>query len=214
MGVGVRQGMPLSPILANLVLSEFDKKIEKSGLKMVRYVDDIAIFFETKQKAQDGQKVVTDALAAIKLTIPGLAENSKTQLLGPSDPIDFLGWEIVRIGANHEVVSRVAKKQIVKIVRKLEDEYTLRERIKADSNFQETIVEISNSISGYLVVYKNAYNYVSIDSALRSASRKIIGDIFIELFGENALSNITPEEKRFLGMSHVAFDDLTADFGT
>jgi RNA-directed DNA polymerase len=214
MGVGVRQGMPLSPILANLVLSEFDEKIEKYGLKMVRYADDIAIFFETKQKAQDGHKVVTDALAAIKLTIPGLAENSKTQLLGPSDPIDFLGWEIARIGADNKVVSRVAKKQIVKIVRKLEDEYTLRERIKADSNFQDTIVEISNSISGYLVVYKNAYNYVSIDSALRSVSRKIIGDIFVELFGENALSSITPEEKRFLGMSHVAFDDPTTDFGT
>jgi hypothetical protein len=36
--------------------------------------------------------------------------------------------------------------------------------------------------------------------------------MFLELFGENALSNITPEEKRFLGMSHVAFDDLTSDF--
>jgi RNA-directed DNA polymerase len=212
MGVGVRQGMPLSPILANLVLSEFDGKIEKSGLKMVRYADDIAIFFETKQKAQEGHKVVTDALAAIKLTIPGLTEDSKTQIIGPSDPIDFLGWEIARIGADNRVVSQVAKKQIRKIAKKLEDEYALRERMRADSTFQETIVEISNSISGYLVVYKNAYNYVSIDSALRFVSRKIIGDIFVELFGEHALANITPEEKRFLGMSHVAFDDLTSDF--
>lgn len=212
MGVGVRQGMPLSPILANLVLSEFDGKIEKSGLKMVRYADDIAIFFETKQKAQEGHKIVTEALAAIKLTIPGLTEDSKTQIIGPSDPIDFLGWEIARIGTDNRVVSQVAKKQIRKIAKKLEDEYTLRERIRTDSTFQETIVEISNSISGYLVVYRSAYNYVSIDSALRFASRKIIGDMFLELFGENALSNITPEEKRFLGMSHVAFDDLTSDF--
>jgi hypothetical protein len=179
---------------------------------MVRYADDIAIFFETKQKAQEGHKIVTEALAAIKLAIPGLTEDSKTQIIGPSDPIDFLGWEIARIGADNRVVSQVSKKQIVKIAKKLEDEYTLRERIKADSTFQETIVEISNSISGYLVVYKSAYNYVSIDSALRFASRKIIGDMFVELFGENALSNITPEEKRFLGMSHVAFDDLTSDF--
>jgi group II intron reverse transcriptase/maturase len=162
MGVGVRQGIPLSPILANLVLSEFDGKIEKSSLKMVRYADDIAIFFETKQKAQEGHKIVTEALAAIKLTIPGLTEDSKTQIIGPSDPIDFLGWEIARIGADNRVVSQVAKKQILKIAKKLEDEYTLRERIKADSTFQETIVEISNSISGYLVVYKSAYNYVSI----------------------------------------------------
>jgi RNA-directed DNA polymerase len=211
MGVGVRQGMPLSPILANLVLSEFDSKIEKRGLKMVRYADDIAIFFETKQKAQEGHKIVSDTLAAIKLTIPGLVADSKTQIIGPSDPIDFLGWEIARVGVDNKVVSQVAKKQIRKIAKKLEDEYTLEKLMRAENTFQETIVEISNSISGYLVVYKNAYNFVSVDSQLRSASRKIIGDIFVELFGENALANITPEAKRFLGMSHVAFDDLTSD---
>jgi hypothetical protein len=88
--------------------------------------------------------------------IPGLTEDSKTQIIGPSDPIDFLGWEIARIGADNRVVSQVAKKQILKIAKKLEDEYTLRERMKADSTFQETIVEISHSISGYLVVYKSA----------------------------------------------------------
>jgi hypothetical protein len=211
MGVGVRQGMPLSPILANLVLSEFDKKMERRGLKMVRYADDIAIFFETKQKAQEGHRIVSDALAAIKLTIPGLVADSKTQIIGPSDPIDFLGWEIARVGADNKVVPQIAKRQIRKIAKKLEDEYSLHKLMKADSTFQEAIVEITNSISGYLVVYRNAYNFASIDSQLRFASRKIIGDIFAELFGENAVSNIGPEEKRFLGMSQVAFGDLTSD---
>jgi RNA-directed DNA polymerase len=74
MGVGVRQGMPLSPILANLALSDFDSKIERQGLKMVRYADDIAVFFESKQKAKDGHKQIKDALASIELTIPELAD--------------------------------------------------------------------------------------------------------------------------------------------
>jgi RNA-directed DNA polymerase len=91
MGAGIRQGMPLSPILANLVLSEFDNRIERNGKKMVRYADDIAVFFKTKKEAEEGHKFVSDTLAHIKLTIPGLSDNSKTQLLGPSDPIDFLG---------------------------------------------------------------------------------------------------------------------------
>jgi RNA-directed DNA polymerase len=212
MGVGVRQGMPLSPILANLVLSEFDRKIERHRLKMVRYADDIAIFFESKQTATEGHKLVKDMLASIELTIPEFTDNSKTQLHGPSDPIDFLGREIVRIGTGNNVVSRVARKQINKIVKKLEDEYTLQSRMKADSNFQETIVEIWNSVAAYLAVYKDAYNYVSLDSALRATSSKIIGDIFLELFGQHALSNITTEERRFLGMSHVDFGDSVNDF--
>jgi RNA-directed DNA polymerase len=207
MGAGIRRGMPLSPILANLVLSEFDRRVEHRGMRMVRYADDIAIFFQTKKEAQEGHQFVSDSLASIKLTIPGLGNHSKTQLIGPDDPIDFLGREIVRVGADSRAVWRVAQKQIRKITGKLEGEYTLQERLKVDSNFQETIIEVWDSISAYFAIYKGAYNYVSLDSALRASSRKIIGDIFLELFGARALDSITQEQKRFLGMSHVDFDE-------
>jgi RNA-directed DNA polymerase len=211
MGAGIRQGMPLSPILANLVLSEFDNRIERNGKKMVRYADDIAVFFKTKKEAEEGHKFVSDTLAHIKLTIPGLSDNSKTQLLGPSDPIDFLGREIVRVGINNQAVWRVAQKQITKIVLRLEDEYTLEARMKADSNFQETVIDVSDSIAAYFSIYKGAYNYASLDSALRATSRKIIGGIFLDLFGERALSNITLDQRKFLGMSHVDFDESSSD---
>jgi hypothetical protein len=86
--------------------------------------------------------------------------------------------------------------------------------MKADSNFQETVVEIWDSIAAYLAVYRDAYNYVSLDSALRAASSKIIGDIFLELFGDRALANITNDERRFLGMSHVDFGNAVSDLET
>jgi RNA-directed DNA polymerase len=144
MGAGIRQGMPLSPILANLVLSEFDKRVEKRGLKMIRYADDIAVFVTTKKEAQEAHKFIGETLDLIKLTIPGISDNSKTQLLGPDDPIDFLGREIVRVGDDRQAVWRVAKKQIRKIVKRLEEEYTLQARLKEDSNFQETIIDVSD----------------------------------------------------------------------
>ena len=169
-GTGIRQGMPLSPILANLVLSEFDNRIERHELKMVRYADDIAVFFRTKHEAQEGHRFISDALAQIKLTVPGLGDDSKTQLLGPSDPIGFLGLEIVRVGSDNRAVRRVPKKQIQKIVKRLEDEYTLKARLNTDSNFQETVVELWNSIAAYLSSYKGTYNYLSLDSSLRAAS--------------------------------------------
>jgi RNA-directed DNA polymerase len=211
MGTGVRQGMPLSPMLANLVLSEFDNHIQRREMKMVRYADDITVFCKTKEEAQQAYKIVSETLALIKLSIPGLSDNSKTQLLGPDDPIDFLGREIVRVGSDKKAVWRVAQKQIRKIVKKLEDEYSLQERMKEDSNFQETIIDVWDSISAYFSIYRGAYNFTSLDSALRGASRKIISDIFIDLFGEQALSGITPEQKRFLGMSHVDFDESNSD---
>jgi len=83
--------------------------------------------------------------------------------------------------------------------------------MKADSTFQETIIEVWDSIGAYFSIYKGAYNYASLDSALRAVSSKIIREIFLELFGERALSNITIDERKFLGMSHVDFDEFSDD---
>jgi RNA-directed DNA polymerase len=134
-GVGIRQGMPLSPILANLVLSKFDKRVERLGIKMVRYADDIVFFFDSKQGAKKGHEQIKLLLNSIDLTIPELQDNSKTQLIGPRDPIDFLGREIVRLGEN-EIVARIAQRQIRKIVSQLHREYGLQARMEARSNFR------------------------------------------------------------------------------
>jgi hypothetical protein len=40
-GKGLRQGMPLSPLLASLFLSGFDQKLLKKKLSIIRYADDV-----------------------------------------------------------------------------------------------------------------------------------------------------------------------------
>jgi RNA-directed DNA polymerase len=47
-GLGIRQGMPLSPLLANLALAEFDAHVEGRNIKMVRYADDW--FYSSEQR--------------------------------------------------------------------------------------------------------------------------------------------------------------------
>ncbi len=44
---GAKQGGPLSPLLANLLLDELDKELEKRGLRFCRYADDCIIFVKT-----------------------------------------------------------------------------------------------------------------------------------------------------------------------
>ncbi len=38
------QGGPASPLLANILLDDLDKELERRGLPFVRYADDFAIF--------------------------------------------------------------------------------------------------------------------------------------------------------------------------
>jgi RNA-directed DNA polymerase len=208
LGVGLRQGMPLSPMLANLVLSKFDNAVENSGIKMVRYVDDIVLFFGSKKEAVAGLKFVTSLLKKIDLSVPILADESKTQIKSPSDPIDFLGREILLVGSKQDAVARIPQMQISKIGWQLESDYNFQTRLKENSNFQDTVVDLWQSIAAYLGTYRDAFNYDSLEAHLRATARKIIGDIFLELFGENALSRITSEGKEFLGMGKVDFDEI------
>jgi len=94
-GRGLRQGMPLSPMLANLVLSDFDASFRRQKIEMVRYADDLLLFFDSKRAAQDGFQFVRQQLAEQGLTIPELGgEFSKTQIVAPRQPVTFLGLEL------------------------------------------------------------------------------------------------------------------------
>ena len=50
--VGVPQGGPLSPLLANIYLDTLDKELEKRGHTFVRYADDLNIFCKSKASAK------------------------------------------------------------------------------------------------------------------------------------------------------------------
>jgi hypothetical protein len=48
---GTMQGGPLSPLLANILLDDFDKEMEQRGHRFVRYADDFLVFSKTEQSA-------------------------------------------------------------------------------------------------------------------------------------------------------------------
>lgn len=46
---GVPQGGPLSPLLSNVMLDDFDKELEKRGLRFARYADDCNIYVNSHE---------------------------------------------------------------------------------------------------------------------------------------------------------------------
>ena len=49
---GTMQGGPLSPLLANILLDDFDKELERRGHHFVRYADDFLVFTKTSEAAR------------------------------------------------------------------------------------------------------------------------------------------------------------------
>jgi group II intron reverse transcriptase/maturase len=202
-GVGIRQGMPLSPVLANLVLSRFDKEIERSKIQMVRYADDLLLFFHDKNSALAGHNLIKEILKKIELTIPEIGNNSKTALIGPYEPISFLGREIAYLNTKGGYVAGIGVRQIEKIKAQIKNDYGLKKRFQAGSSLQDTVVELWQSIAAYLGVYKDVHNFNFFEKEMRSIARATISQIFVDIFGKDALSKLTSDQKNFLGIGQL-----------
>lgn len=67
---GVPQGGPLSPLLANIVLDDFDKKLEQRGHRFTRYADDFMILVKSERAANRVMRSITRYLEErLKLVI-------------------------------------------------------------------------------------------------------------------------------------------------
>ncbi|MBF0236906.1 MAG: CRISPR-associated endonuclease Cas1, partial [SAR324 cluster bacterium] len=87
---GLPTGNSLSPVLSNLFLDQFDRKLLAHGLKLIRFADDFLVLFRGSSDSQPTQAFLEQTLAPLKLQ---LAEH-KTEHLSPEAPIRFLGFQL------------------------------------------------------------------------------------------------------------------------
>ena len=67
--IGIVQGSPLSPLLANIYLHSFDKAMTRSGVRLVRYADDLLLLCRTERRARHALEHAQKHLARLKLTL-------------------------------------------------------------------------------------------------------------------------------------------------
>ncbi len=211
-GRGLRQGMPLSPILANLVLSEFDAAFRRERIEMVRYADDLLVFFNSKRDARSGFEFVRTQLGRQGLTIPELGDdNSKTQIVAAEQPVYFLGLELAYSGSNGGYVRKVGRKVIAKLQQRLESDFNFDALRKKKVNFQKATVELSQRITSYLVAYRGTADFPVLDTELRCTARKVLEGIYEDVFGVGALDNVSPEGREFLGLGSLLLPTTPID---
>jgi RNA-directed DNA polymerase len=86
--LGTPQGGPLSPLLANILLDELDRELERRGLRFARYADDLIILVKSQRAGQRVKRSVT-AFLARRLKLPVNEHKSK---VAPIGECVFLGF--------------------------------------------------------------------------------------------------------------------------
>ena len=95
---GVPQGGPLSPLLANVLLDEIDKELEKRGHAFVRYADDCNVYVRSRKAGERVMKALQRSFERLRLRI----NESKSAVARPWER-KFLGYSFwvskgIRVG--------------------------------------------------------------------------------------------------------------------
>ena len=113
---GTMQGGPLSPILANILLDDFDKELERRGLHFVRYADDFLVFTKSGEAAVRVARSIENYLTRkLKLVI-----NPQKSRVCRTEGVEFLGFSFdgwggqIRVSPKNERKFRDRVKEITR----------------------------------------------------------------------------------------------------
>jgi len=151
---GTPQGGPLSPLLSNIVLDDFDHELEKRGHKFVRYADDCNIYVKTPRAGERVMKSVKEFIERkLKLKV-----NEKKSKVDKPTKRKFLGFSFFKI---RSVKIRIAPESLVRFKDRIREITHPRRRIK--------FVNLIKELQGYLRGWKGYFNLAE--------SRKILADL-------------------------------------
>jgi RNA-directed DNA polymerase len=103
---GTPQGGPLSPLLANVLLDEVDRMLEKSGHPFVRYADDCNVYVRSKRAGERVMSRMVKLYAKLKLKV-----NEEKSTMARVWERKFLGYSFW-VAKGRTVKRRVAPKAL------------------------------------------------------------------------------------------------------
>ena len=113
---GTPQGGPLSPLLANILLDELDKELEKRGHKYVRYADDCNIYVKSKRAGERVMESVKRYLQErLKLKI-----NEQKSAVDRPWKLKFLGFSMHKAKGG-QILIRLAPQTIERVKAKIRE---------------------------------------------------------------------------------------------
>jgi group II intron reverse transcriptase/maturase len=143
---GSPQGGPLSPLLANVYLNEFDHEYERRGVPVIRYADDIALLCKSERAAE---RLLESSIRYLedKLKLKVNREKSHIAKVNATKKFKFLGFAFSK--GKDGLFIRAHQKSLLKAKNKLR-ELTGRNR---GMNVRLIMAEVKRFMQGWLNYY-------------------------------------------------------------
>jgi group II intron reverse transcriptase/maturase len=137
---GTPQGGPLSPLLANVLLDEVDRELERRGHAFVRYADDCNVYVRSRRAGARVMELLRRLYARLRLRIN--ESKSRVDLATNRSILGFTFWW----GAGRTVRHRIAPKALE----------AMKERVRRLTRRTRgrSLVQIVGDLRSYLVGWK------------------------------------------------------------
>jgi RNA-directed DNA polymerase len=138
---GTPQGGPMSPLLSNIVLDEFDRELEGRGLRFARYADDSNIYVRSRRA---GERVMESIARFITQQLKLKVNQQKSAVARPWER-KFLGFSFT---SNREPKRRIAPKAVLRFKERVR-ELTSRTRGVSIERMAEELAQYLQGWIGY-----------------------------------------------------------------
>ena len=164
---GTPQGGPLSPLLANILLDDLDKELERRGHRFVRYADDCNIYVQSQRT---GERVLDSVRQFLEQKLK-LKVNEKKSAVDRATKRKFLGFSFFR--RDKLVWVRVAAQAVERLKEKLRH-LTRRTR---HGTLDEILEKINRQVIGWMGYFRLADTpsvFAELDEWLRRRLRQLV----------------------------------------
>src|SRR6266540_3687122 len=140
---GTPQGGPLSPLLANVLLDEVDKELERRGHRFVRYADDCNVYVRSKRAGERVMQSLIRLYTRLRLRV-----NTSKSAVARAWERSFLGYSFW-VAPGRTIKRRVSPKALM----------AMKERVRqiTSRNGGRSIAQVAAMLRSYLVGWKEYF---------------------------------------------------------
>lgn len=165
---GTPQGGPLSPLLSNIMLDDFDKELEKRGLRFARYADDCNIYVKSEKA---GHRVMESVVKFLTTKLKLKVNQQKSAVAHPWER-KFLGFTFDKGKKSGQII--VHESRVKRLKDKIRGITKKMRGSKMTDSIRKLLMPITRGWANYYSIADRKTEFKNLDGWIRRKIRSLL----------------------------------------